>query len=116
MPVGSLSNDPAFKLSILGLQLTSLIVCLYSANSGLSHHMLAVKTLKELKKRGHEVTVVNAEFPGGKFYHKRIDHEGVNFVPYEHPWTRSVEPLRSFPSPSQCVSPPSGSCRRRVGF
>eukprot|EP00038_Savillea_parva_P007479 m.170433 g.170433 ORF g.170433 m.170433 type:complete len:518 (+) comp13240_c0_seq1:81-1634(+) len=55
-----------------------------------SHHMLAVKTSRELAKRGHDVHIVNADFPGdseSSMYH-RVDHRDVHFIPYKHPLSR----------------------------
>mmetsp|Transcript_20925 Transcript_20925/g.54400 ORF Transcript_20925/g.54400 Transcript_20925/m.54400 type:complete len:514 (-) Transcript_20925:50-1591(-) len=53
---------------------------------GLSHQMIAVKTLRELASRGHTVVVVNADFPNRDLY-TRVDHTNVTYHPYDHPWS-----------------------------
>jgi hypothetical protein len=49
--------------------------------------MVAVKTLKALGDRGHEVVVVNADFPDRAHFNK-INHTGVTMIPYDFPWSR----------------------------
>ena len=51
--------------------------------------MLALKTLAELKKRGHDVVVINADFPNSDYY-DNIDLQGVSFERYTHPWSKEV--------------------------
>lgn len=81
-----------------------------------SHHMLAVKTGRELMKRGHEFVVVNSDLEG-KLY-SRVDTTGMTFLAYQSPkseaewtaWFDEVAELDPFTGTDSVVNMDADGC------